>query len=380
VVSLNEKMGKLRAERAAINARMREIPEAEIDSARLVRDVKVANELYTLLLNKSQELRVVKSGTVGNVRILDEAVPARTPQRPRPVQVLVLAVLLGLVAGVMAAVVRRAFDQGLVDAEDVETRTGLPVYATVPHSKKHLDLGQARADVGATVRLLAAADPQDPAVEALRSLRTSLQFALLEARNNVIAVGGPTPGVGKSFVCANLACLLGSDTDRVLLVDADLRRGHLHRYFGLERRPGLCDVLSGTVNVNAAVHSTERWQLDVLSTGSIPPNPTELLGSQRFEQVIQWASSRYKYVVIDTPPALAVADPALVARIAGVNLLVLKAGKHPPREIALTMKRYAQAGATMQGAVLNDVPEIRGRYGRHGRYQRYEYRSSGEDS
>jgi tyrosine-protein kinase Etk/Wzc len=380
VAALNEKMAKLRSERNAINARMRDIPEAEIDSARLLRDVKVNNELYTLLLNKAQELRVVKSGTVGNVRILDEAVPARKPQRPQPLQVLVLAVALGLLAGVVAAVVRRAFDQGLADAEEVESRAGLAVYATIPHSARHVELEKTPSAAGSTARLLAAADPQDSAVEALRSLRTSLQFALLEAPNNVITVGGPTPGVGKSFVCANLAALLGNDTDRVLLVDADLRRGRIHRYFGMKRKPGLCDVLGGSVPLNAAVRPTDLPQLDVLSTGSIPPNPTELLSSHRFEQVVAWASARYRYVLIDTPPALAVTDPALVARIAGVNLLVLKAGRHPPRELALTVKRYVQAGATVQGAVLNDVREVRGRYGRHGRYQRYDYRSSRDES
>jgi tyrosine-protein kinase Etk/Wzc len=380
LTSLNEKVQKLRAERSAITLRMRDLPEAEIDSARLLRDLKVNNELYTLLLNKSQELRVVKSGTVGNVRILDEAVVTRKPQSPKPVLVLALSVVVGLAAGVAGAFVRKAFDHGLEDAEEIEAGTGLPVYAMVPHSQVHAELSRSLPRTGAQVGLIAAADPQDVAVESLRALRTSLQFALVEARNNVIAIGGPTPGVGKSFICANLAYLLASETNRVLLVDGDLRKGRLHRYFGFERRPGLFELLSGTVQHTTAIRATENQQLDILSTGSVPPNPAELLASQRFEQLIQWASSRYGYVVIDTPPVLAVADGAVVARLAGVNLLVLRAGQHSVREVSLALKRFAQAGAKVQGAVLNDVQVVRGRYGRHGRYHRYEYRSSKDDT
>ena len=378
VVAVDEKLWKLRQEKAGLATRMKGIPEVEIDSARLARDVKVNNELYMVLLNKAQELRVAKSGTVGNVRLLDEAVPPRKANSPKVPLVLLLSTVLGLASGAAAAVVRKAFEQGLADAEEVEEGTGLPVYATLPHSDRHAGLVEVPSKPGGTERLLAAVDPQDPAVESLRSLRTSLQFAFLEARNNVIAISGPTAGAGKSFVCANLAYLLTSETQRVLLIDGDLRKGRLHRYFGLERRPGLCDVLSGTAQFDAAIRTTDQRQLDVLPTGSIPPNPTELLGSQRFDQLVRWASSRYAYVVIDTPPALPVADPTLVARLAGVNLLVLRASQHSLREVTLTLKRFAQAGAKVHGAVLNDAVVLAGRYGRNGRYAKYEYRSESE--
>ncbi len=377
LASLNEKAQQVRSERADIAARMREIPAAEVDSARLLRDVKSASELYTLLLNKAQELRVVKSGTVGNVRILDRPTVPRRPERPKPALVLVLALTLGLGAGVGGVFLRKALAQGAEDAEEIEAGTGLPVYATIPHSERQAE--GARAG-GAGARrappLLAAAEPGDIAVENLRSLRTSLQFALVESRNNIVAIGGPGPGVGKSFVCVNLAWVLASPDRRVLLVDCDLRRGGVHRAFGVERRPGVSDVISGTVTVEQAVRTTSNPHLDLLTTGRIPPNPAELLGSHAFEQLLAWASARYAFVMADTPPILAVTDAALVARLAGVNLLVLRAGAHPVREIALAVKRLAQSGVKVQGAVLNDVLSVGGRYGRYGRYQRYEYRSS----
>jgi tyrosine-protein kinase Etk/Wzc len=377
VASLNEKSQQLRSERAAIAAKMREVPAAEVDSARLVRDVKSASELYTLLLNKAQELRVVKSGTVGNVRILDRPVIARRPERPKPLLVLVIAVVLGLAAGVTGVFLRKALAQGAEDAEEIEAGTGLPVYATIPHSDKLA--GHPRAAGAAAARasfVLAATEPGDIAVENLRSLRTSLQFALVESRNNVVAIGGPGPGVGKSFVCANLAWVVATAERRVLLIDCDLRRGGVHHAFGVERKPGVSDVISGAVTVQQAIRATSNPHLDILTTGRIPPNPSELLASHAFEQLLAWASQSYGFVIADTPPILAVTDAALVSRLAGVNLLVLRAGQHPIREISLAVKRLAQSGVKVQGAVLNDVRSVRGRYGKYGRYQRYEYRSS----
>jgi tyrosine-protein kinase Etk/Wzc len=218
------------------------------------------------------------------------------------------------------------------------------------------------------------------AIESLRSLRTSLQFALFEARNNVVAITGPSPGVGKTFISANLAHVLASPERRVLLVDCDLRRGSVHRSVGVQRQPGVSDVVSGGVAlVSEAVRHTAHPQLHVLPAGRVPPNPAELLASHAFARLVSWASSNYDLVLIDTPPALAVTDAMEVARLAGVNLIVLRAGHHSIREIRAAVKRYAQAGLRLHGAVLNDVRATFGRYGRHGRYQRYEYRTSQKD-
>ena len=376
LASVAQKADRLRAERAAVTARMRELPETELDSARLTRDVTVASELYVLLLNKAQELRIVKSGVVGNVTILDEALVPRRPSRPRTGMVLALALMLGVGGGVATALGRRTFRDGAEDPEDVETGTGLPVFVTIPHSAAEDGLERAsRREAGHHRQALAEAAPDDVAVEHLRSLRTALQFALVEARNNVIALAAPAPGTGKTFVSANLAHLLASSDRRVLLVDGDLRRGRIHRFFGTDRQPGLSDVLSGSATPEAAVRPTPNASLHFVPTGRIPPNPAELLASQRFQQFLAAMSKRYDLVIVDTPPVLAVTDPALIARCAGVNLMVLRAGHHSVREIVLTVKNLARSGVRIQGAILNDLRATGGRYGRYGRYYRYEYRS-----
>ena len=380
LIAVAKKLALLRSEQAQINARMRTLPTAEVNSGRLTRDVKVASELYVALLNRAQELKVAKSGTVGDVRIIDRAYPPAHRSSPKSGAVLTLASLLGLGLGVVVVLTRRAMDQRAEDAEEIETATGLSVYVSVPHSEAEARLprGTSRSR-GTPLPFLAAEDPGDPAVETMRSLRTSLQFALLEAPNNVVTLTGPAPGVGKSFVSVNLAYVLASTERRVLLVDGDLRRGRIHRYFGIERKPGLSDVVSGSARLEDCLHATHGGQLFVLPTGRIPPNPAELLASQRFETVLNELSRLFDLVIVDTPPLLAVTDSLLVARHAGVNLLVLRARQHTMREISLSAKQFAQNGTRLHGAVLNDVRASRGHYGRHGRYLRYEYRSEASD-
>jgi len=328
------------------------------------------------MLNKAQQLRVAKSGTIGNVRVLDYAVLPKRPESPRPAPVLALALVLGLTGGVAAAFARRALDEGTHDPDEIERATGLAVYATIPHSERQAELGRRLHRRGKAVPILAALDPGDIAVENLRSLRTSLQFALVEAKSNVIAIGGPAPDLGKSFVTVNLAHVLAASDRRILVIDGDLRRGRLHWYFGGDRSPGLSELVSGEIPLERAVRRTDLAKLDFLASGRVPPNPSELLGSARFGQVLAALSSRYDLAVVDTPPILAVTDTALIARMAGVNLLVLRAGRHPLSEIALTVKRLAQNGIKVHGAVLNDMPLTERRYGKIAHYYQYEYRSA----
>jgi tyrosine-protein kinase Etk/Wzc len=372
--SLREKIEQLRTERSVIGARMRAVPETEIDAARHQRDVKVASELYSILLNKAQELRVLKFGTVGNVRILDRAAIPRKPVHPMKGAALAFAVVLGLSLGVTGAFARRAMAKGADDADEIERETGLPVYALVPRSDKQGELSRDARRTG-PLPLLAAADAGDAAIENLRSLRTSLQFALVEAPNKIVTIGGPSPGVGKTFIAVNLAHVLASTGRRVLVVDADLRRGAVHRYFGSARHPGLSDLVSGAAAPDVAVRSTGFQGLDFLPTGRLPPNPSELLSTHRFQQVLEELARGYEFVIVDTPPILAVTDASVVARLAGVNMLVLRFGQHPIHEIALAVKRLSQTGVRVHGAVLNDVRPDGNPRGKYGRYVRYEYRT-----
>jgi tyrosine-protein kinase Etk/Wzc len=365
-----KKAARLRAQRAAMEARMRRLPELELATARLARQVRAATDLYTLLSNRAEELRVVKSGWIGDAQIVEQAVTPNRPSGPNARLVLIIASVLGLIGGIAAALGRNAFDRGAKDAEEIESGAGIRVIATIPRSaaQRRLSSLQGRGRIPP----LAVASPRDAAVEELRRLRTSVEYALLRARNNVVAIGGLAPNAGKSVVSVNLAHLLAAAQGRVLLVDADLRRGCLHRYFGLEGRPGLAEVVTGAVPLEGALHHTDHPNLDVLPTGKLPADPAELLAGAAFEALLPELGRRYRAVVVDTAPILAVTDGALVGRHAGVNLIVIRAGEHPVGEVRAALREYAQDGVVVHGAVLNDVTPASRRYGRSGHYRRYE--------
>jgi len=238
----------------------------------------------------------------------------------------------------------------------------------VPHSVKQRKL--LKNAEGTKKAVLAIAESTDPAVESMRSLRTSLHFALLEARNNVILVTGPTPGIGKTFLTVNLGAILASSGKRVLLIDGDLRKGQLHKYFGLDGNEGLSDAIATGESIEQVIRSTSVDNLDIISHGTTPPNPSELLLHERFALAIEQLSRLYDYVVIDSPPVLPVTDPTIIGRLAGAALLVVKSGAHTLREIELCAKRLEQGGVNLRGVVFNDMPLSGSRYG-YGDYYGY---------
>ncbi len=372
LAAVGMRLRRLEQERDALDARLRKLPAAELESVRRMRDVKVASEIYLSLLNNAQTLKVIKEGTIGNVRILDAAVIPSRPVSPRKPAAVLLALVLGLAAGVGAAFLRRSFDDGVEDPDALERSVGVPVHASIPFSDFQVEHERRARREHRALPLLASDAPAELAVEALRSLRTSLQFALVEARNNVVALSGPAPGVGKSFVSANVAHLLGEAGKRVVIVDADLRRGALHRHFGGERHPGLSDVIGGALPLDAALRDTRSANVRFVASGTIPPNPAELLGSDRFRVLLEDLAGRFDLVIVDTPPILAVTDAALVGRHAGVNLLVVRAGAHPLREISAAVRAFSRNGVRVQGVVMNGVRLDRG-LGRRSAYH-YQYR------
>jgi tyrosine-protein kinase Etk/Wzc len=369
-----ERAEKLRGRRAGIEAEMRALPGLEVEYARLARQASVATERYTRALDRTRELRTVKSGWIGNALVLEHAVEHRRPVSPNKGLVLALAMILGLTGGIAAALVRSGFDEGIRDPDEIESHTGLPVFATIPRSaaqRRIVRRGRRRA----RLEVLSVADPGDEAVEELRALRTGVEFALQRATNNVVAVGSAAPRAGKSFVSVNLAHLLAAAHGRVLLVDGDLRRGMLHRYFGLTAEPGISDVVRGEATLDQAVRPTEHASLDLLPAGARVPNPAELLAGAPFGQLLEQVRGRYDIIVVDTPPILSVTDSALVGRYAGVNLLVVRVREQTVSEVALAVTRLVRNGITVRGAVLNDVQPTLGRYGASGRYRRYDTRS-----
>lgn len=372
IVTLNAQQDQFQAEREGLDSQIKAMPEEVQESVRLTRDVQVANEIYLLLLQKAQEMNVIKAGTIGNVRVLDTSLVADKPVKPKAALILALSLVLGVMLGAVITFLRKSMNRGVEDPDILEMKTGLPVYASIPHSEKQSELTKKGKKKERFGKLLALDDNKDLAVESLRSLRTSLQFALMDSKSNVVAISGPSPGIGKSFIAANLAYLLADAGKRILLIDGDMRKGHLHEYFGLKREHGLSGAISGEMEADQSIHGTEVERLEFMPCGLVPPNPSELLMSERFQELLQKLSDRYDLVVIDTPPVLAVTDATIIGRLAGINFIVARFGSHPVRELEETIKRFRRSGVKPHGFIFNDIPRSSRVYG-YGKYSSYGY-------
>lgn len=377
--ALMSQLGQLESRRNRMLEQVGGLPETQQELLRLTRDVQVSTEIYTQMLNKSQELDVMRAGTVGNVRIIDEAaVDTSSPVKPKKALIVVLATLLGGMLGVAIALLRHALNRGIENPELIE-QLGLPVYASVPFSKDQEVMERSFKGKSSHVQgsnLLAATNPADLSIEALRSLRTSLHFAMMEAKNNVLMISGPSPGVGKSFISVNLAAIIAQSGQKVMLIDGDMRKGYLHKLVGREPEPGLSALLANTHTLADVVHKSEVEGLHFISRGQIPPNPSELLMHANFQTLLDQLSNMYDLIIIDTPPILAVTDAALVGRLAGTNLIVTRFGLNPVKEVELTVQRFRHNGIEIKGAIFNAVQKKASAYGygNYGYYQ-YEYKS-----
>jgi tyrosine-protein kinase Etk/Wzc len=379
VQAVEAQIKNIKGQMTSFESKAKHLPSVEQDLLRLARDVKVSAELYTSLSNTAQQLRLVKEGKVGNVRVVDVAQVPEKPVRPIKPVVISVALALGLVLGVVIAFVKNSFNTGIKDASEIESHLGMGVYATIPYSAKQAELAELVAAKKLGLHLLAVADPSDAVIESLRSLRTSIQFALLESSNNIMLVTGPTPGIGKSFISANFAAVMAATGKKVLLIDADMRRGHLHEYFDLQRGLGMSDLIADPSRLDKIKHTGLTPNLDFITTGNIPPNPAELLGANNMKVLLDQFSSEYDLVLIDSPPVLAVSDASVLATDCGSVFMVARADQTSLGELHESKKRLSQVGAKMPGVIFNGLDMSRRRYGYGGykygyRYSRYRYR------
>ncbi|MDT8453437.1 MAG: polysaccharide biosynthesis tyrosine autokinase, partial [Gammaproteobacteria bacterium] len=360
---IDEKLKNLQIQKQEIETRMLTLPETELESVKLSRDVTVANELYMLLLNRSQELKVSKAGTIGSARIIDVAEVQVNPVKPKKSLIVAVSLMLGFMFGVFITIVRRAMNQTIDDPAVIEKQLGISVYAEIPYSdyqEKMVRESKKRLDKSG-YELLAHHKGDAQVIESLRSLRTSLQFALMEAENKVVSISGPAPSVGKSFVSSNFAYLMASTGKKILLIDGDMRKGHLSAYFKMPKNPGLSETLSGESQFDAVVHRGALHEnLDFLATGVYPPNPSELLMSEAFKELLASVQEQYELVIIDTPPILAVTDAAIVGQYAATNFMLLRSGRHNLREIQTAYRRFEQNGVHIKGAIFNGVELMKG--------------------
>ncbi len=376
--ALINQINQLQGQKEELEKQIGTLPSTQQELLRLTRDVEVASETYAMLLNKTQELDIIRAGTVGNVQIIDHAAAdIENPVKPNKPLIVIAAMLLGGILAVAFVYVREALKRGVENPEDIE-RVGIPVYAAIPFSEKQglleKRLANFKRDKSSASYLLAINDPADLATEAMRSLRTSLHFAMIEAKNNILMITGPSPMVGKSFVTTNLAAVIAQSGKKVLLVDADMRKGYLHKVMRCQSEKGLSDILSGRITLFDAIQKTQLNNLHVIAHGQLPPNPSELLMHENFSRFVKEISGMYDLVIFDTPPILAVTDAALVGGQAGTTLMVTRYGINGVKEIEFAKRRLEQNGLLVKGVIFNAVERKASTYSEYGYYQ-YEYQS-----
>ncbi|MFJ5439253.1 tyrosine-protein kinase Wzc [Pectobacterium brasiliense] len=381
--ALMEKRKTLEDERDKINKRVGAMPKTQQEILRLTRDVNVGQEVYMQLLNKQQELSINKASTVGNVRIIDASALQLKPVKPKKLIVVLLTLIIGAVISTAFVVLKTMLHKGIESPEQLE-ELGINVYASVPLSewqqkKDRALLGKGKKGNTRSTELLAVGNPADLAIEAIRSLRTSLHFAMMEAKNNVLMISGASPAIGKTFISANLGAVISQSGQRVLIVDCDMRKGYAHELMGTQSVDGLSDILSGQVAVEKSIRKTAVDNMDFIPRGQIPPNPSELLMHSRFSQFITWAAENYDIVLLDTPPILAVTDAAIISRHAGTSLLVARFEVNTLKEIEVSIRRFEQNGAEIKGVILNAIVKRAASYYGYGNYNyyTYDYKSEG---
>ncbi|MES4297761.1 polysaccharide biosynthesis tyrosine autokinase [Escherichia coli] len=370
--ALMEKRQTLQNEKTKLNKKVSSMPSTQQEVLRLSRDVESGRAVYLQLLNRQQELNIAKSSAIGNVRIIDNAVSEPKPIKPNKPLIVVVGFIFGLLFSVGMVLLRILLRRGIESPEQLE-EMGINVYASVPVSEwlsKNLaknKINRKESDI-----LLAVENPADLAVEAIRGLRTSLHFAMMEAKNNILMISGASPNAGKTFISTNLAATIALTGKKVLFIDADLRKGHEHKMFGGNNEHGLSDILSGQATLNNSLKHVKEGGFDYIGRGAVPPNPAELLMHPRFETLLKKVSNEYDLVIIDTPPILAVTDAAIIGRYAGTTLLVARFEINTPKELMVSVKRFEQSGITIKGCILNGIVKKASSYYGYG-YSHYGY-------
>lgn len=353
---------------AGFDAKLQDVPEAELELAKRTRVHTVNAELYTFLLQKQQEARIAEAATLGSVEIIDPALTPKKPIKPNKRKNIALGLILGLMLGVGLTFLLDYMDQTIKTSEDVRQKLGLNVFGIIPR----IPFADEDAKLPAK-RLVTTLAPKAPVVEAFRALRTNLNYTISKQKNKIIMVTSSLPHEGKSTVAGNLAVVMSQTGAKVLLVGCDLRRPSLYGMFKIKNEPGLVDLL--VKEDQGALRQLDKPKLDVMTAGTIPPNPAEILDSERFKKFLAQARERYDYVVIDAPPVLPVTDSQVLAPLVDLALVVLEPCRVPEKAAVMMVDTLKGVDAKIAGVVLNDKS---GRgfkyYGNYGYYGNKYYR------
>lgn len=378
VVQINEQIKVLNNRQQEIDETIAGLPEIQREFLKLSQDTEINREVYLNLLKNYEQLKIVKAGQIGYARIIDLPINTFNAIAPRKTLILLLGLVLGTILGVALVLIRNALKNVVKDPERLEAKTGVPVIATIPSSPILTRLGKKKSPN----RLLAYADNNSLSYEAIKSLRTSLMFGMPTAeradqRAKVILITGESPGVGKSFISSNLTEVFAQLDKKILIIDADMRLGELHKVFNMDQHNGLADYLiqdtthlsrdnAQLVKVDTVqesshlasfIHATGIDNIDFMPRGEHPRNPASLLANGSLDHLMTELNLHYDYIVIDSPPILAASDAMILSQYADKVLMVARYDKSIEGQVVYAVNQMNKANIKVDGIILNDVKQ-----------------------
>ena len=363
--AINSQLKEVQTQSIALEKTISNLPQTQQDYIRKARDVEVNNQLYVALLNNAQQLQIAKAGTVGNVAVVDPAVPPEKPSRPNKPLTVAIAALLGLALGFVVCQLL-AFITGVVrDPKKLEQSIGQPTLGVVPLSLEQVNAMEREDSGELSDYMLAAAEPTSTVVEALRSLRTSILFSLAEKKQaKVLLLTSAVPSQGKSFLSANLAYLLAVTGKRVLLIEADVRRSSIKRYIDFDpKNPGLSSVLNENIDIASVILKDVYPNLDFLPAGPRVKNPGDMLSTDRLSILIASLRNQYDFIFIDSPPLLPVNDARALAKVSDITLFAVRQEMVSLTEVREALEIFGKSGNYIDGVIFNGFIPSRIRYG-----------------
>lgn len=356
VQTIVKQQNKVKAELAQLKKNAEKMPLTQQEVKRLQEEVAVNNEVYTNMLNNIQQLRVVRAGEVGNVRIVDFAQIEQSQSKPNKTRIVITSGAVGFVLGILFVLLMRILKNGVRSASEIERATDMTVLVKIPQSRNKVLRGHKHLHHGKPF-VLQGIDGQ--VAEAFQSMMTAINFTLPQVEHSVILVMGLIPGVGKSFVSQNLAAVYAEGGKKVLLIDADMRRGVIHG----NSRMGLADVLVGNATLNTASVQGSIDNLFVLRSGKTRMTACGLLRSDAMDNLLKEAREKFDLVIVDTPPLNLVTDAELICPLVDYSLFVLHYGRHSMEEIKETVERVKRYSDKPAAIVMNHCEHEPGRYG-----------------
>lgn len=388
VVQINDQLMVLNERRQEIKETVTRMPETQREFLQLSQDMDINREIYLTMLKNYEQLKIARAGEIGYVRVVDMPINTFNPIAPRRLIIWALSLIIGTLLGSLIVLAKSLLRNTVKDPERLEEKTGVPVIATIPRSKTSINLMKNNKNS----RLLAMVDHDGLSYEGIKSLRTSLMFAMPPVskintifgevereqstkEGKIIVISGEAPGIGKSFISSNLAETFSQLNKKVLIIDGDMRRGELHKIFTISQSNGLGNYLTETTsNLNNYIHPTSFEFIDFMPRGKHPHNPASLLSTDKFSNMLLQLVSIYDYIVIDTPPVLAVSDAIITAQYADKVLMVTRYNHSIEGQIAYAIKQINKAGINVDGIVLNDM--VQGITSKYSYHYSYAYGSS----